>query len=221
MEAARLTELDSEAARVAAARSRLYQLLGAAFAFPDEELHAAVGAGEFAAACREACAWLPHGLGAQVTDDLGDGGASYTEFQSEYIRLFDVGAAGPPCPLYGGIYIGDRMKVMEEATRFYNFFQLHLSPEVHELPDHLTTELEFLHYLTYREAEARQHGIDATPLLRAQRDFLGRHLCRWMPRLQGRLQKHDPLPFFAALVAFAGAFFEADQAYARAHCGDG
>jgi DMSO reductase family type II enzyme chaperone len=108
------------------------------------------------------------------------------------------------------------MKVMEDATRFYNFFQLRLSPQMRELPDHITTELEFLHYLTFREAEARQHGLDPTPVLRAERDFLERTLCRWVPRLQTRLAKQTTLPFFAALVRFAATFFEADHAYAAA-----
>ena len=111
------------------------------------------------------------------------------------------------------------MKTMEDATRFYNFFQLRVSPEMQELPDHITTELEFLHYLTFREAQARQQGTDPTPLLRAERDFLARHLCKWVPRMQARLAKQTTLPFFPALVGFAAVFFVADQAYAAAAAG--
>ncbi len=212
-----LTNLQTEIERVAASRSRLYQLLAVAFGFPDEDFYTLLRDGSFATLLAQACAALPHDLGSLAALAPDTVGETYTEFQSEYIRLFDVGAAGPPCPLYGGVYVGDRMKVMEDATRFYNFFQLRLSPEMHELPDHITTELEFLHYLTFREAEARQRGVDPMPLLRAERDFLTRHLCKWMPRLQARLGKQTTLPFFPALVRFALAFFEADRAYASAH----
>lgn len=211
-----LTNLHTESEQTTASRSRLYQLLSMAFAFPDEDFFAAIGDGSFAVAIARACAGLPYDLTAAATLDLGDGGESYTEFESEYIRLFDVGAAGPPCPLYGGVYFGDRMKVMEDATRFYNFFHLRVSPEMHELPDHITTQLEFLHYLTFREVETRQHGMDPSSLLRAERDFLARHLCKWVPRFEARLAKQTTGPFFRALVRFAATFFETDQAYAAA-----
>ncbi len=211
-----LANLTSDSERIAAGRSRLYQLLALAFAFPDEEFYAAVHDGTFAAIIADACLALPYDLTSAATLELARVGDSYTEFESEYIRLFDVGAAGPPCPLYGGVYIGDRMKTMEDATRFYNFFQLRISPHMHELPAHITTELEFLHYLTFREAEARQQGLDPASLLRAERDFLARHLCKWLPRLQARLSKQTTLPFFPALVRFATAFFASDQAYAAA-----
>jgi DMSO reductase family type II enzyme chaperone len=208
--------LQSEAAQLAATRSQMYQLLGAAFAFPDDDFFEAVHDGTFATTLAAMCAGLPYDLTSVATFDLVAGGASYAEFESEYIRLFDVGPAGPPCPLYGGVYVGDRMKVMEDATRFYNFFHLRLSSTMRELPDHVTTQMEFLHYLTFREAEAQQRELAVSSLRRAERDFLARHLCKWMPRLQARLAKQTTLPFFPALVSFAAKFLAADQAYAAA-----
>jgi DMSO reductase family type II enzyme chaperone len=214
-----LTNLETETEQGAAARSRLYGLLATAFSFPDEELYESFRDGTVARIIDEICLVLPYDFALAATPDLRSVQQPYAEFESEYICLFDVGAAGPPCPLYGGVYIGDRMKTMEDATRFYNFFQLHLSPEMRELPDHITTELEFLHYLTFREAEARQRGIDPLSLLRAERDFLARHLCRWVPRMQVRLGKQTTYPFFPALVKFAASFFDADRAYAARAAG--
>lgn len=214
-----LANLERAPEQAAAGRSRLYQLLALAFAFPDEDFYQAVRGGEFAAALTDACTALPYNVTDALTAALGVVPAAYTDFESEYIRLFDVGAAGPPCPLYGGVYAGDRMKVMEDATRFYNFFHLRLSPQMRELPDHVTTELEFLHYLTFREAEVRQQGVDPSPLLRAQRDFLARHLCKWLPRLRARLTKQTVSPFLQALVDFATAYVERDRTYAAAAAG--
>jgi DMSO reductase family type II enzyme chaperone len=211
-----LATLDTTVARAAAGRSRLYQFLALAFAFPDKDLYDAVRDGSFAETVASICEQLPYEVDCSIAAELRAVPEAYGDFESEYIRLFDVGPSGPPCPLYGGVYVGDRMKVMEDATRFYNFFSLHLSPEQHELPDHITTQLEFLHYLTFREAEVRETGVDAAPLLRAERDFLSRHLCKWVPQLQSKLAKQGAGPFFPALVRFAAAFFERDRAYAAA-----
>lgn len=215
-----LANLQTGAERTAAARSRLYQILAGAFAFPDQELFDAIRSGALAQVIADACAGLPYDLSGAISAELSIVTGDYTGFESEYIRLFDVGAAGPPCPLYGGVYGGDRMKVMEDATRFYNFFELRIAPEMRELPDHITTELEFLHYLTFREAEAHQRGLDPAPLLRATRDFLERHPCKWLPKMMAKLAKQETQPFFPALAHFALAFFRADQAYARAAAGD-
>lgn len=208
-------ELHTPAGLAAGARSRLYQLLAAGFAFPEEDLHAAARDGTYAQAIAEVLPALPYGIDASDLERLRTD-LDYTTFQSEYIRLFDVGAPAPPCPLYGGVWAGDRMKVMEDALRFYHFFDLRLSPELRELPDHITTELEFLHYLTFCEAEAREHGEDPGSWVRAERDFLARHPCKWVPRMARKLAAQDPPAFYAGLVSLATRVFNADRAYAAA-----
>ncbi len=208
--------VEDASARAAGSRSRLYLLLAGAFGFPDEELYGAIRDGSLATAIAELCASLPYALAPSDPGGLATADADYVGHESEYIRLFDVGAAGPPCPLYGGTYLGDRMKVMEDAVRFYNFFGLHLSPEMNELPDHVTTQLEFLHYLTFREAETREQGGDPSSLLRAEQDFLERHPARWVPRLRERLEKQNGCRFFESLATFAVDFFEADRRWAAA-----
>ena len=68
------------------------------------------------------------------------------------------------CPLYGGTYGGDRMRTMEEVVRFYRYFGLRPDEETREPPDHLSAQLEFLHFLTYREAKVLLGGEDPVPL---------------------------------------------------------
>jgi len=121
-----LVNLSTRAERTAASRSRVYQLLALAFSFPDAEFFDLVRDGTLAAALREACGGLPYDVTAAL-DRLSTVGGTAQEFESEYIRLFDVGPGGPPCPLYGGTYVGDRMKAMEDAVRYYHYFNLHLS----------------------------------------------------------------------------------------------
>jgi|TARA_B100000315_G_scaffold242894_1_gene265642 DMSO reductase family type II enzyme chaperone len=92
------------------------------------------------------------------------------------------------------------MKTMEEAIRFYEHFGLETAQATRELPDHLATELEFLHFLTFSEAEALETGTDPGSFRRAQRDFLARHPGRWVPDLHERVQQHDPMAFFGELI---------------------
>jgi DMSO reductase family type II enzyme chaperone len=110
---------------------------------------------------------------------------------------------------------------MEEVTRFYNHFGLSLGGESRELPDHITTELEFMHFLTFQEVSALQRDKDRGPYLRAQRDFLQRHLGRWVPQVRVLAQKQGAAPFFLGLVGLSEAFVLADLAYVASLVGPG
>jgi DMSO reductase family type II enzyme chaperone len=195
----------------------MYRLLAGAFTFPEETFHRAAVAGEFLSEVLEITTGLPYPLplaeGEPLRTVLGDVPADYVEFQSEYVRLFDVGVPRPPCPLFGGLYRGSRRAVMEEVTRFYNHFGLSLGGESRELPDHITTELEFMHFLTFREVSALQREQDRGPYLRAQRDFLQRDLARWVPQVRVLAEKQGAAPFFLGLVGLTEAFLLADLAY--------
>ena len=210
--APRLSRLDGDAERRAATRSGCYRLFAAALEYPDEHLCRAVRDGEIARGLRQALAEVEPELRVEPYAAALCEAPSGDALAVEYTRLFDAAAGAPPCPLYDGVYGGDRMRAMEEAVRFYNYFGLKLSESASELPDHLATELEFLHYLSYREAEASQHGADPVPFQRAQRDFLARHPARWIPEVCRRLERNAAAPFFAALFALLGRFLERDLA---------
>jgi DMSO reductase family type II enzyme chaperone len=206
-----------------AARSRMYRLLAGAFAFPDEAFHRAVWEGGFLEEVLAIAAGLPYALplakGEPLRADLADAVAEYVDFQSEYVRLFDVGVPRPPCALYGGLYLGSRRAVMEEVTRFYHHFGLSLGGESREMPDHLTTELEFMHFLAFREVAALEKGQDRGPYVRAQRDFLQRHLTRWLPRVRPVAEKQGAAPFFLGLLALTEAFLLKDLAHVASLAG--
>jgi len=207
----------------AAARSLLYEELAAVLRFPEQPFYQTVVSGDLRARLSERIALLPYPvegaeqLLAAITVPEADGSNdSYDLFQSEYVGLFDVGAGGPPCALYGGTWGGDRQKVMEEALRFYRFFGLTISPEAHELPDQLCTELEFLHFLAFKEVETLQAGGDTGSLRRASRDFLSRHPARWLPKACAKLDKIDAPPLWRALLGLTSASCKADAAYLTA-----
>jgi len=199
------------AAGAAEARSRFYAHLSRAFAFPQPEFHREVVEGRWLAEGAELMRALPARFAAGAASSWR-APAAYDDFQSEFIRLFEVGARGSAaCPLFSGQYSRDRLHAMEELVRFYNFFGLRISPGT--MPDHVTVELEFMHFLAFKEAEAREEGGDAGSYVRAQRDFLQRRLANWWPLLAAAVKQQRPLPFHRSLVALAGRFFDAERTY--------
>jgi DMSO reductase family type II enzyme chaperone len=191
----------------AAARSRTYALFNEAIAYPDDEFCETLRQGGLVIPLRESLTTLSPRFELpearwQALQDVG----STEDLAVEHTRLFDVGASGPPCPLYAGLYGGDRMKKMEEAVRFYNLFGLTLSDEQRELPDHIATQLEFMHYLAYREVEALHADLDPGSYRRAQRDFVERQLGGWVPKLSERLEGEKAGPYIRTLVSFLCEF---------------
>ena len=197
----------------AAARSRLYRLLADGFPYPDQGFFAAVQAGRYRDDAIRACEALDYDL-KPACDGLVAAGP-FVDFQAEYLRLFEVGLGVPPCPLYSGIYRGGRKAVMEELVRFYNFFGLSTQHGGSELPDHVTTELEFMHFLTFKELTALRRRDDPAPYRRAQRDFLERQLVSWLPDLEARLNKLEAPPFYAALAVLTNAFAHSEHTHLR------
>jgi hypothetical protein len=136
-----LQQPSSPEQQIAVARSSAFRLFVEALQYPDEELMEVIRGGQLADAIRTAFEALDPGLSEGIDWEALKDGGSGDDLGVEYTRLFDVGVSGPPCPLCGGLYTGARMKTMEEAVRFYNFFGLSLSGGPRELPDHLSTEL--------------------------------------------------------------------------------
>ena len=175
----------------AGARSRLYLTLAGVFDYPDAGFRDSVASGELVTVL------MP--LLTELCPDLADRAELFRftgtaeELATEYSFLFDVGNSGkPPCPLYGGTYPGvDRMKAMEEALRFYNLFGLHLDAANHDMPDHLVTELEFLHFLAHRQADPATDPEEAAACHRAERDFIARHPGRWVPIMRDKLDNES------------------------------
>jgi DMSO reductase family type II enzyme chaperone len=219
MEAYRL-ELKNPPEIQAGSRSLLYSLLAKGFRFPLPDQYESVKAGRFAAEAQEVAAKLPYN-GLQV-GPLGRGdGAGYDEFQSNYIGLFEIGGKhGVPSFLYEAEYGGGRMKVMEEVLRFYHYFGLRISEEKRDRPDHLASELEFMHMLTFKETEALIQGKEKSAYLDAERDFLRFHLCDFVSAIAGRIGGNG-VAFYADLARLAEAFCQKEMDYLVALGGGG
>lgn len=196
------------------ARLAVYQQLSRLFAYPDADVHMAAVQGEWPGRLSHDAALLPFAF------DYGEAAlpasVSQQEFEAEYLRLFEVGGGtdGPAAPLFGGVYAGDRMRTMEEVVRFYEYFGLRTSPEDPRPADHLATELEFMKFLTFKEASSASPRLQAS-FRRAQHDFLDRQLTQWLPKLAERVAAANPGPFWGWAVTTVERFAAADAAHVR------
>jgi DMSO reductase family type II enzyme chaperone len=173
--------------------SNLYKLLSTGFRYPTLELFETFQNGEFLNRLMYNMSSFPtlRAKTALLVKQAKDAvvGMALAEFEMKFIRTFDVGSPVPPCSPYEGNYCEkQRSIVLLEVSEFYNCFGLSMSQEngKREFPDHISAELEFMHFLTYNETtgdEKKNSGY-----LMAQKDFLERHLMQWVPGFRTKLQ---------------------------------
>lgn len=204
-------------------RSTLYRLISFGFRYPDPEVFNSFQNGEFLSELWDNISALLYLdpimnekalMNRKVQDDTEKG--TFEDFEVRYVQTFDVGVPEPPCPPYEGVYRKEeaRTSLMIEVSEFYKHFGLSMSQEEgkRELPDHLCAELEFLHFLAFKEAQAREKG-DAELLhgyLLAQKDFLERHLVHWIPKFYNKLQSTNAPSFYVRLAGIASLFIAHD-----------
>ena len=180
----------------AAQRSRMYALLADAFAYPDAHLASRLLNGELQAALNETSSLLRLPA-AQLQNQLPQNLTTCDELQMLYTRLFEISTGAAQVSSlersYGG---GPEQKLWEKLLRFYTFFGLDFSAGgAAEQPDHLLTQLAFMHYLCFLEAGA-QGSTDN--IRRGQRDFLLLHLGRWVEDFHQVLHKQPDAEPYAA-----------------------
>lgn len=205
-----------ESQRGTAARSAGYRILSSLFRYPRDA----------APTPQDLRAWLddlPHDAVAmeEMAQLLGElDSASQTPLPllaATYTALFDNCRGRSAVSLYEKDYgNGDAKMVWEELIRFYEHFGLGFDVRhSHDWPDHIGTELEFMHYLSFLEAAAP--AADRPLYVRAQQDFLSRRLARWAGRFAAQANgaangtvDSAPYGLFARLVK---AFVAADADY--------
>lgn len=141
--------------------------------------------------------------------------AGLDRLRAEYSGLFEVGSQGPPVPIREDLQTGQRAGTREEVVRFYEYFGYVLDGRFAWQPDHLSVELEFMHYLCYREAHAG-NDADALSFQLAQADFSARHLASWVPRFAANVHALAPGALYARVVAAVRDFIAADHAWQSA-----
>ncbi len=197
--------------RGTAARSGWYRQLGGSFAYPADTLTGAAMARALSASLWALLPDLPYGesakqalrQGLDALDGWAQCEAAQAPLQAIHTALFDNCQGRAVVSLYEKDYgNGDAKMVWEEVIRFYEHFGLEFDVRVwKDWPDHIGTELEFLHYLTFLEATSA--SADRTSCVQAEGDFLSRRLARWAGRFArqvGGLSQPGPYGAIANLI---------------------
>jgi putative dimethyl sulfoxide reductase chaperone len=193
------------------ARSKLWGLLAFGFGYPDTSQFALITNGTLyrdALECIEAC--LPAEdidvelltAGLQSMDD------EFTDFEAEYLSSFHTNTPKPSASLFESHYLRgrDKASILLELKTFFDIFGLSVAKGGGDLEDSLTGELEFMHFLSAREAQAQIDSKNDKPYDLAQRDFLKRHLALWIPVFRKDVEEKSRSGFYHALARITDVF---------------
>jgi DMSO reductase family type II enzyme chaperone len=127
-----------------------------------------------------------------------------------FVDTFDPALSKEAVSLSGRTWLKrEQADLFEELVRWYSFFDLKRAGSA-ELPDHIAVELDFMHYLAWRE-HLHDGGADAlASLRRAERDFLTRHLTPMATGLAAALAHRSDR--YAVLPRILSAFLDEERA---------
>ena len=131
----------------------------------------------------------------------------------DYNDAFDPSVEADACSLREGAHgEEDQSSLFEELMRFYEFFGLGRGEGV-EMPDHLSVELEFMHYLTHLENQVLDKPDDLVSVRLAQHDFIERHVARLVNAVSSKLDTQSAS--CVALVETCAAFINAERSLVK------
>ncbi|MGH7206686.1 MAG: TorD/DmsD family molecular chaperone [Nitrospiraceae bacterium] len=230
---------DSPAVERALGRSKLYLLISWSLLYPeDDEFLDYLQSGEFVEDGRSALESLSRaleGVGGERAklkltalsnpfDQIENWIAAecvnwqLSDLQAEHRRVFSnvITLDCPPYEtLFGNDHVFAQAHVMGDIAGFYKAFGVELSRDIHERMDHLSVELEFMHFLAYKESYARCHdGAEKTQIVvDAQKKFVKDHIGRWVPLFARMLARKADYGLFRYMADFLSDWIDLDQAY--------
>ncbi len=147
-------------------------------------------------------------------------GLSLQDIQVEYVRLFDY---RPKCLIVESAYIYRRDKstdpekcasVRDGVEDFYSRFGLETGCWFKQPPDHLSVELEFMHYLTHQEGVCMKDESDEVGrYLEGEKEFLSEHLLEWAVGFCDCLRDNSCLSLYSSLAGITKALLLNDARY--------
>ena len=177
----RISPKDSPAVERALSRSKLYLLLSWSYLYSeDDEFLDYLQSGEFVEDGRVALDTLTNFLEGKGEEEakerlqavaghfdaieewVSSEGSNWNlqDLRDDHKRVFSnvISLDCPPYEtLFGNDHVFGQSYTMGDIAGFYNAFGLQLSQDIHERLDHLSVELEFIHYLAYKESYALLH----------------------------------------------------------------
>ncbi len=204
----------------AVARACVYQLLSQALIYPDNDVVAAIVEIDLPQA-RETTALLPVNLDRELSafgDQMTDIGASELKSLHGHVFSHVVAADCPPCEaFYTAKGIFQETSDLTDIAGFFKAFGLTLAES--ERVDHISVELEFMHFLTYKEAYAQTHHDPAKARFcrETQRKFIRDHLGRWGTHFARLLDQKADGGYYSCLASLLQKFLSSEVAFLRAN----
>jgi len=208
------TEKDDDAvtaddAEIARQRSNLYGLLAAVYrAEPTSAMLKGIKIPAFQKALKAA----------GVVLEIGGAEKNLAEALAvEYTRLF-LGPGKHIAP-YAAIHLGgDGASLWGPETSWVKGFiedaGFDYKPDYHDLPDHISVELEFMQEITAGEAAAleREDPGQAEKHQRIEVEFITAHMAKWVPGFCRQVQDQAELPFYKAMARLTEEFILSEAA---------
>ena len=140
---------------------------------------------------------------------------SIEDLTVEHARLF-VGPYTLLAPPYGSVYMEPERRIMGNSTmdviKRYQKSGLNMAEDFKDAPDHIAAELEFMHFLIFKEIEASNQG-DARRVytyLLSQQSFLADHLGAWVSEFVGKVVENAQTTFHKNLARATDTFIKDD-----------
>lgn len=133
----------------------------------------------------------------------------------DFSQLF-IGPYSLLAPPYGSVYLEGKRRIMEDSTmdilRRYADVGLTTSESFKDIPDHIRAELEFMHFLIFKEIEAtRKEDVnDFNNFLNNQQSFLEQHLCAWIADFAENVVNNAQTSFYQNLARATEVFVKND-----------
>lgn len=133
---------------------------------------------------------------------------------ADYARLFLSLNKNPPHPSESVYREGTIMQFSrDEVLKTYWSFGVSSKKEFTEPEDHIAIELSFMAFLCEKANEAlkNQNVTEAKRYIQAQKDFLDKHLARWVPKLVQDILNNAHTPFYQSAAVLTREFLEIDR----------
>ena len=144
--------------------------------------------------------------------------ATLDDLLGEYLSTFGSETIAVDCPTYemffGRSHIFQQTHELADISGFYRAFGLEVSKDdTANRWDHIAVELEFLHFLTYKQAYAMEnHSHDQMKVcLKAKKKFLNAHIGKWIQAFAKSVNKKSPSGVYRQVANLANDFVHVDM----------
>ncbi|MCH7611735.1 MAG: molecular chaperone TorD family protein [Candidatus Marinimicrobia bacterium] len=186
-------------------RANIYKLLADCFKYPEDSLESTLKLLKSATVNYDDVM----GTSAEKLVDNFKLNTFLKELQIEYSRLF-VGPFQLDAPPYSSVYLDKQGLVMGESTQqaieFYVKAGLDPALEIHEPPDHIRVELEFMYYLLFQKVmDGNNRFLDISY------KFMETHLIHWVFTFTNKIKDCTESKFYIRLAELLDSFLSKEK----------